>query len=260
MIGIYKITSPKGAIYVGKSKNIENRFKNYKYVNNDNGQTKLYRSLKKYGVEFHQFEIIEECVEEILNERETYWIDKYKCYHHLNKKLGLNLTKGGEGGNGILRTKQMKDNHSKKTTGKVRNEQSKNNVSKALINKPKPEGFSERLSKLSNKIPIGKKYTEKDPNHYLTGKTRPQWVKDKIRVGMENNKKSKSKETINKMRTNNPWNIITNQYDLEGNFIKEWPSQAEAARFYNIDSTGIYNCCKGKQKTAGGFIWKYKEK
>ena len=31
----------------------------------------------------------------------------------------------------------------------------------------------------------------------------------------------------------------------------------DAARVYNISHSCISDCCRGKQKTAGGFIWKY---
>ena len=62
MIGIYKITSPNGRIYVGQSKNIEKRIKCYKSLN-CKGQKLLYRSLLKYGVDKHKFEIIIECSE-----------------------------------------------------------------------------------------------------------------------------------------------------------------------------------------------------
>ena len=48
------------------------------------------------------------------------------------------------------------------------------------------------------------------------------------------------------------------QYDLKGNFIKEWKSQSEASRQLKINSTHICRCCKGGLKTAGKFIWKYK--
>jgi hypothetical protein len=50
-------------------------------------------------------------------------------------------------------------------------------------------------------------------------------------------------------------NQIIEQYDTQGNFIKEWPSIEEAKRQIGGD---IQACCKGKQKTAGGFIWKIK--
>jgi len=48
------------------------------------------------------------------------------------------------------------------------------------------------------------------------------------------------------------------QYDLEGNFIQEWESIAEANRKLNIAQGNICKILKGKWKTCGGFIWKYK--
>ena len=44
--------------------------------------------------------------------------------------------------------------------------------------------------------------------------------------------------------------------DLDGNFIKEWKYLFLAKK----DTKGdIQACCSGKQKTAGGFSWKYNE-
>ena len=47
------------------------------------------------------------------------------------------------------------------------------------------------------------------------------------------------------------------QYDLQGNFIKEWGSISEADRELKISFKNISACCKGKRKTAGGFKWNY---
>ena len=47
----------------------------------------------------------------------------------------------------------------------------------------------------------------------------------------------------------------TGQYDLDGNFIKEWHSTREARRELHI--FGIDKCCRGVQRTAGGYKWKY---
>jgi hypothetical protein len=49
------------------------------------------------------------------------------------------------------------------------------------------------------------------------------------------------------------------QFDLQGNFIKEWSCAEEAAIALNINKTAISACCNGKIKKSGGFIWKYKE-
>lgn len=48
------------------------------------------------------------------------------------------------------------------------------------------------------------------------------------------------------------------QYDLEGNFIKEYRNIKEASIDLSISTQGIRNCCKGKYKSSGGYIWRYK--
>lgn len=47
------------------------------------------------------------------------------------------------------------------------------------------------------------------------------------------------------------------QYDLNGNFIQEFRSTKEAAQKLNLDSSTISKVCRGKNKTHGGFIFKY---
>lgn len=49
--------------------------------------------------------------------------------------------------------------------------------------------------------------------------------------------------------------IKVQQFDLDGNFIKEHESVKAAARELNIDPKTIRNVLSGEQKTAGGFIW-----
>lgn len=48
-----------------------------------------------------------------------------------------------------------------------------------------------------------------------------------------------------------------NQYDLNGNYIKTWNSMGEIKRELGISHCTISDCCRGKQSTSGGFIWKY---
>lgn len=48
------------------------------------------------------------------------------------------------------------------------------------------------------------------------------------------------------------------QYDLEGNFIKEWKSQWDASQCLNINYKSINNCVVGISKSAGNYIWKLK--
>lgn len=90
-IGIYKITSPSGKIYIGQSIDIENRQKMYRLMH-CKYQTKIYNSIKKYGWENHFFEIIHECSQEELNELEKYYINLFNTF---NNDIGLNLRSGG---------------------------------------------------------------------------------------------------------------------------------------------------------------------
>ena len=68
-IGIYKITSPTGRIYVGQSCNIEKRFNTYGSKNTKT-QIKLYRLefsfCKKYFIKKEPFELIEKTIKKVL--------------------------------------------------------------------------------------------------------------------------------------------------------------------------------------------------
>lgn len=49
------------------------------------------------------------------------------------------------------------------------------------------------------------------------------------------------------------------QFKPNGEFVAEYKSTMEAERQTNINHSHICQCCNSKRKTAGGFIWKYKE-
>ena len=75
MIGIYKITNPKGKIYIGQSVDIKTRM--YGHNNPNSECKKLKNSINKYGWDKHTVEVLEECKVEDLNERERFYQDKY---------------------------------------------------------------------------------------------------------------------------------------------------------------------------------------
>jgi hypothetical protein len=50
------------------------------------------------------------------------------------------------------------------------------------------------------------------------------------------------------------------QYSLDGILIKEWSNATAASKGLGLNIHGdIGLVCKGKKKSAGGFLWKYKE-
>lgn len=48
------------------------------------------------------------------------------------------------------------------------------------------------------------------------------------------------------------------QFNLDGEFIKEFNSIKEASEEIGISKSAIVHCLKGKTKRQGGYKWKYK--
>ena len=49
---------------------------------------------------------------------------------------------------------------------------------------------------------------------------------------------------------------VIRQYTKDGTFIREWSHAREAAETLGLNKRAIYECCMGRCKTSGGFIWK----
>jgi group I intron endonuclease len=99
MIGIYIIENKvNNKVYIGQSKDIEKRLKEHRrraYRGNENTNKEynkyLYRAIRKYGLENFTFNILEECSIELLDEKESYYILKYKSN---DEYFGYNETSG----------------------------------------------------------------------------------------------------------------------------------------------------------------------
>jgi hypothetical protein len=50
------------------------------------------------------------------------------------------------------------------------------------------------------------------------------------------------------------------QMDMEGNVLKIWPSQKDAAVGTRSLATAIGSCCNGRRKSANGYKWEYYDK
>lgn len=64
---------------------------------------------------------------------------------------------------------------------------------------------------------------------------------------------------ISKALTNGPLSKKLYQYNLDGSFVREWPSSMEVERKLGFNQRLISACCLKKKyhKTAYGFIWSY---
>ena len=96
MIGIYIITNNvNGKCYIGQSINIKKRWNQHKNdafcVTSPAYNYPLYMAFRKYGVENFKFEVLEECTKQELEEKEIFYIAKYKS----DGENGYNQNKGG---------------------------------------------------------------------------------------------------------------------------------------------------------------------
>lgn len=79
-----------------------------------------------------------------------------------------------------------------------------------------------------------------------------EWVTAK-----ENSNHGTRNERIAKANTNGKKSKKVLQFTLDGEFIREWPSTRECGR-NGFDQGVVARCCRGKQKSHKGYIWKYK--
>lgn len=235
LLGIYKITSPSGKIYIGQSVDLKRRIARYKSnLNASKGQTKLNRSFAKYGIDAHKFEIIELCLEKYLNNMERYYQDKYKSVENgLNLRYTASNDKSGKmSAESIAKMLVYKNNMSEEHRRKIGEASKLRNNFPSMLGKKHSEETKRKIS-LGN---IGKKFTN-EAKRKISESKKGSVVPIEVRI-------KKSKPVL--------------QYDMQMNFIAEYYSTKEANRQTGVHNGDLINCCKGKYKQAGGFIWRYK--
>lgn len=165
--GIYKITSPNGAIYIGQSVDIKSRWRGYKCAL-AKGQPKLRNSFLKYGYDNHTFEILEyingsNINMEKLNEREIYF---YNLYTGLGYRL-LNVQEAGTNGRRSAETKLKISLSKKGKPSKLKGiPKSKESIEKAMKTKrltgvmngkiPWNKGMSGKYGTSKKGVPVSK--------------------------------------------------------------------------------------------------------
>lgn len=198
-------------------------------------------------------------------------------YGRINNKTGIlsNLTDGGDGGSGIVRSKEYKERISKLYKEKCKFDRSMIEPMHAY-NRGRP--LSEETKRKLSESKKGRKLTEE---HKAKLRGRPSPAKrPEIRKKLSElfkgrpipeEQKKRISETL-KGKSNGPWkptqyeknrqywenvyNPIT-QFSLEGEFIKVWNNRIIAAKELGIPKNNIRECARGKRMQAGGFLFKF---
>lgn len=279
---IYKITNILNQkSYIGKTiRDPEIRWNEHKQ-DNKHPNLPLQRAFKKYGIDSFSFEIIEEVKEELLDEREKYYIKKFNTY-----KQGYNATLGGEGGvthtlpkeeiEKILTLWKQKctisqiskitghsfsaiQNHIKKTgiTNEQYKKQIKLNKNKALKNiklcKRQNLKKENKFTKEQEKI-IFEDFNNFYSCTYISKKIKCSYKKlynflKNFYTEEEIIARSKIKTSLSKKYY---------KYTLDDIFIKEYKNREELKQDYTESQIKvIQNCARGAKKNAYGYKWSY---
>ena len=230
---IYIITNDiNGKSYIGKTNDLVRRWKEHCYGNSNTSI--LSKALKKYGLSHFIFDIVAQIpfddideLNTVLKELEIYYIALYNTF-----KDGYNATVGGDGISGYKQSKETTDKIRKANTGRVVSDETKAKIS---ANR-KGIGHSEE-----SKQKITKALLNRDYSIYERAAEKRRGVKRDHEIVMKGAVKRRKP-------------IL--QYDLQGNFVKEWEG---ASLIDGFESTNIASCCKGKIFRSQGFIWRYKE-
>lgn len=148
-----------------------------------------------------------------------------------------NLTDGGDLILGLVRTDEHREKLRIVNLGKKMSVESVQKLKESLKGRTHSASTREKMSKARR----GLQLSEVHRLNISKGNTGKKRLPDQIL----NIRKGKSKNPVL-------------QYDMEGNFIKEWPSKHEVQRVLGIARAGINRCIKQTCKQAGGFVWKLK--
>jgi hypothetical protein len=199
----------------------------------------LIKAIKKYGKENFIRQILWEGPSEFKYELEEYWISYFNA---AKNPMFYNATEKGVGmPAGTKRDNLDWEEISKKRVANTDYSWAKDfNWSKRNIDQSWKEGYD-----------WSKKVANTDYS-YLKDKEFQQ--KRVANTNWEEQSRKRTANTDYKAKAEKCKKPIL-QYDLNGNFIKEWPSNKDVQNELNIYPT---SCLRGKNKQIGGFMWKYK--
>ena len=277
---IYKIVNLiNNKIYIGQTtRNIQIRMREHiskAYDTKDN--LYIHNAIRKYGENNFIIEIIEQIDNNLLDEREQYWISYYNSY---NSENGYNLTHGGLGNQKTdwnLIYKLWDDGLSIKKISEISKiaSSSVTRVLKYYKNYDEKEslkrGYLEQgiqVNKYSlngNYLATYNSFMEAAEGNEQLAHSIGQCCSNKLITanGFQWRIYNGQKEDITPAEGYKLGKRKVGQYSLDNKLIAIFPSLISAARTLVEEnksksvSNQIQQVCKGNRKTAYGYIWKY---
>ena len=237
MAYVYRIINPKGKVYVGSTRDINIRKRNYKGLCCKK-QTKLYNSLKKYGWDRHLFEVLEEVSIENMYIAERKWQEFYKVVER-----GLNCVYVNTADKPAIYSEDTRKKMSDSRKGLIKSPEWQEKITAALQGRTLSLDHRKKISMTKLGVKESEEVRLKKSKAHI-GKKHSQETIEKIRKG-QNNKKVFSKEIL--------------QYSQEGELLKEWKNCKEASDCLHVSINYLRDAARGQYNhKAHGFLWKYK--
>lgn len=241
--GIYCVEHvASGKKYIGKSKNINHRLSQHKCdmkksVRSPDFNRYLWHAAQKYGIGAFTFWVVEHLppLDEVLSERELYWMDFYET---CNRDKGYNLRRDSSGG------MEVHEDTRKLMAESVRGEKNPNygnrwtDEMKAAMSADVKRRYAEGL------------YDKPETKEKRNAALREAQVRLKADPDRFNQMVRKVKE---KSQARNKFL----QYTREGEFIREWDTKEQILKEnQGYKWQNVYAACNGSKPTYMNFIWR----
>lgn len=264
---VYMHTTPSNKCYIGiTGQSIYKRWqRGGGYANNDY----FTKAINKYGWDNIKSEVLyENLTLEEAKEKEIALIKKYKA---TDREHGYNIREGGNnnGKHSEETKKKIGKAHLGNTYGRLTAGKSRVKPSKETRMKMSRARKGMKLTKeWKNNISAGKQNISKETRMKLSkslkgraspNKGIPMTEEQKKKIGDANRGRVFSEETRQIFKDASTRKKTVIQYDLNMNEIRTFESTMDAQRETGIANSNISACCRGKLKTSGGYIWRYKE-
>lgn len=227
---VYRLICPENKVYIG----ITSLPINYR-VRKSVGYkkpSKMYYAIEKHGFENIKLDVLYSNI--TLHKALHLETMLIRFYNSNCNDYGYNSDNGGLiGPNGKKVSQEMVEAMRIRSTGRVQSPEERMKKRNAMLGRK----FTEEHRRKMRESQLGEK------NHQY-GKKASEEVRAKMRASQ-------------KKGIDNPMSVKVDQFDLDGNLVRTFNSLSDIRRELGHHHCCISDCCRGRQKTAYGFIWKY---
>lgn len=274
-ISIYRHIFPNGKVYIGQTC----QKPEYRWGNGKGYKTSpfIFNAINKYGWDNIEHQILFSNLDQLNADI----IEEDLIYYYKQIGKSYNLATGGKVNRGWKMSDEAKEKLRILNTGRTHSDEAKEKIRLSKLGEKNPnygKSLSEEIRQKISKAMKGKgtkKVMQIDPKSGEVVKT---WDSEVEVCEFYNGNHSLIYDAIRRhsltkgyywqyegeeilpINNRNPHCKYVEQIDKNTlEVIKVWDSLSEVERILNISASNISNVCKGKRKTAGGFIWRMKE-